>query len=118
MILAFDLSNIFLVKLVVRNSYTERKINMANQFEMVKVTSKGQMTLPASARKLLGIKKGDYLAAYINGEELILRKFTPFKKAGPQDAIFNLLGKGEGPQDLAENHDFYLKNSDESGPDK
>jgi len=81
---------------------------VGEQFEVVKVTSKGQMTLPASARKLLGIKKGDHLAVYVNGEELILRKFVPFKKASHKDAIFSLIGKGEGPPDLAENHDRYL----------
>jgi transcriptional pleiotropic regulator of transition state genes len=81
---------------------------MSEQFEVVKITSKGQMTLPASVRKLLGIKEGDHLAVYVNGEELLLRKFLPFKKAGLQDAIFKFIGKGEGPPDLAENHDKYL----------
>lgn len=81
---------------------------MGEQFEVVKITSKGQMTLPVSARKLLGIKKGDHLAVYVNGEEVILRKFVPFKKASHKDAIFSLIGKGEGPPDLAENHDRYL----------
>jgi len=85
---------------------------MGEQFEVVKVTSKGQMTLPVSARKLLGIKKGDHLAVYVNGDELILRKFVPFKKASYKDAIFSLIGKGEGPLDLAENHDRYLDTSE------
>ncbi len=81
---------------------------MSEKFEVVKLTSKGQMTLPVKVRKLLGIKEGDHLAVYVNDEELILRKFLPFKKASPQDAIFKLIGKGEGPSDSAEEHDKYL----------
>ncbi|HOV79176.1 MAG TPA: AbrB/MazE/SpoVT family DNA-binding domain-containing protein [Bacillota bacterium] len=81
---------------------------MDEQFEVAKITSKGQMTLPSSARKLLGIKKGDHLAVYVRGDEVILRKFVPFKKASRKDAVFSLIGKGEGPPDLAENHDSYL----------
>jgi len=81
---------------------------MSEKFEVVKLTSKGQMTLPVKVRNLLGIKEGDHLAVYVSDEELILRKFRPFKKASPQDAIFELIGKGEGPSDLAEEHDRYL----------
>jgi|DewCreStandDraft_5_1066085.scaffolds.fasta_scaffold34687_3 transcriptional pleiotropic regulator of transition state genes len=81
---------------------------MPEGFEVVKLTSKGQMTLPARVRKSLGIKEGDHLAVYVHGDEIVLRKFYPLKQASPQDAIFRLIGRGSGPADLAENHDRYL----------
>lgn len=86
---------------------------MSEHFEVVKVTSKGQMTIPVRARKLMGIKEGDHLAAYITGDEIIMRKFTPFKQASARDAIFKLIGKGKGPVDLAEKHDQYLTEAKE-----
>lgn len=79
-----------------------------NEFEVVKVTSKGQMTLPVRVRKALSIKAGEYLAVYIDGEDIILRRVSPFRKATRQDSIFRLIGQGEGPEDLAEEHDRYL----------
>lgn len=81
---------------------------MSKDFEVVKVTSKGQMTLPVHVRKSLGIREGDHLAVYVDGEDVVLRKFSPFKKATRRDAIFNLIGAGQGPADLAEEHDKYL----------
>ncbi|MDI6907936.1 MAG: AbrB/MazE/SpoVT family DNA-binding domain-containing protein [Thermoanaerobacterales bacterium] len=83
-------------------------IAVDEQFEVVKVTAKGQMTLPASVRNLLGIKQGDHLAVYVHGDELVLRKLAPLRKASDKDAIFRLIGRGEGPSDLAERHDVYL----------
>ncbi|MQL53978.1 AbrB/MazE/SpoVT family DNA-binding domain-containing protein [Desulfofundulus thermobenzoicus] len=86
---------------------------MNDQFDVIRITSKGQMTLPVRARKRLNIKEGDHLAVYIHGEEIILRKFSPFKQASPQDAIFHLIGKGHGPADLSEKHDYYLTQAKE-----
>ncbi len=86
---------------------------MDEQFEVIKVTAKGQMTLPASARRLLGIERGDYLAVHVHGDEVILRKVAPLKKASRSSAIFSLIGRGEGPPDLAEKHDAYLAAAEE-----
>lgn len=86
---------------------------MAKGYEVVKVKASGEMILPVPARKLLGIKEGDQLAVYVDGEKIILRKLAPFKQASPNDAIFKLIGKGEGPPDLAERHDFYLATRDD-----
>jgi transcriptional pleiotropic regulator of transition state genes len=83
-------------------------MTVSESFEVVKLTSKGQMTLPVMARKKLGLKKGDHLAVFIQNNELVLRKLFPLKQATPQDAIFSLLGQWDGPADLAENHDQYL----------
>lgn len=83
-------------------------LDVSESFEVVKLTSKGQMTLPVKARKKLGLNKGDHLAVYVENNELVLRKLYPLKQATPQDAIFSLLGQWEGPADLAEKHDQYL----------
>ena len=42
--------------------------------ERVKVTRNYQVTIPASIRNRLGIKEGDILEVYLNGDEIIMRK--------------------------------------------
>lgn len=39
----------------------------------VKVTSKGQITLPSALRKKLNINEGDYLDAWIHNHNLLLK---------------------------------------------
>lgn len=41
--------------------------------QIVTVSSKGQISLPASIRKLLSIDAGDKLAAYISGDVIMLK---------------------------------------------
>lgn len=43
------------------------------QYREIKVTSKGQITLPKSIRERLRISAGDYLQAELRGGELVLR---------------------------------------------
>jgi AbrB family looped-hinge helix DNA binding protein len=45
--------------------------------ESVKVTSKGQITLPRALRDRLGIRQGDYLEASIDQDRLILKPIPP-----------------------------------------
>jgi AbrB family looped-hinge helix DNA binding protein len=40
--------------------------------QIVKTLNKGQVTIPAKLRKKLGIKKDDYLRAYVRNKKLIL----------------------------------------------
>ncbi len=42
--------------------------------EMIKVTSKGQVTLPADIRKKLHINKDTYIAVEIIGDYIIMKK--------------------------------------------
>ena len=42
--------------------------------ERVKVTRNYQVTIPVSIRNKLGIKEGDILEVYLNGDEIIMRK--------------------------------------------
>jgi AbrB family looped-hinge helix DNA binding protein len=50
----------------------------------VKVTSKGQITLPQSMRQKLGIREGDYLDVLMQGNALLL-------KPSPRDNSTQLL---------------------------
>lgn len=43
------------------------------RYREIKVTSKGQITLPKSIRQRLKISEGDYLQAELRGGELVLR---------------------------------------------
>lgn len=42
--------------------------------EVLSVSSKGQVVLPAKLRKQLSIKSGDHLAVYTSGDVIMLKK--------------------------------------------
>ena len=76
---------------------------------MIKVTEKGQVTLPIQLRRKLGIKKDDYLVVEAEGEQLKLRKVSDIKPLGPEDPIWKLIGQGAGgTKDVSRRHDHYL----------
>ena len=76
---------------------------------VVKVTSKGQITIPIEARKQLGIDQDTYLDVDIEGDSLRFRKHRKIRPLSDEDPIWDLIGTvSEGPGDVAENHDKYL----------
>lgn len=76
---------------------------------IVKVTEKGQITLPVNLRQKLGIGKDDYLIVESEGEYLKLSKVVQAKALGPQDPIWELVGGGfGGKKDVSAQHDRYL----------
>lgn len=76
---------------------------------VVKVTEKGQVTLPIDLRRKLGITKDNYLVVEAEGEYLRLRKLSPEKPLAPEDPIWSLIGKGSsGRKDVSVRHDHYL----------
>jgi len=76
---------------------------------IVKVTEKGQVTLPVNIRRKLGISKDDYLVVETEGEYLKLKKVSEAKPLGPDDPIWTLIGKGSsGRKDVSVRHDHYL----------
>ena len=76
---------------------------------IVKVTEKGQVTLPVDLRKKLGITKDNYLVVEAEGEYLRLKKVSPEKALEPEDPIWDLIGKGSsGSKDVSVRHDDYL----------
>ena len=76
---------------------------------IVKVTEKGQLTLPIDLRRKLRIGKDDYLSVEAEGEVLKLRKVRERKHLGTNDPIWDFVGKGSsGAKDGSTDHDRYL----------
>ena len=76
---------------------------------IIKVTEKGQITLPINLRRKLGITKDDYLAVESEGEYLTLHKVSRAKALSPEDPIWEMIGQGaSGRRDVAARHDYYL----------
>ena len=77
--------------------------------EVVRVTSKGQVTIPVSVRRALGIAGGDVLAVTVDGDEIRVRKIEVTRPLDDSDPIWRLIGSGEsGEKDISENHDQHL----------
>ena len=75
----------------------------------VKVTSKGQITIPVEIRTALGIDKDSYLEVSEGEHEIRLRKIVPARPLGREDPIWDLVGAGEsGTTDTATDHDRQL----------
>ena len=76
---------------------------------IVKVTEKGQVTLPIELRRKLRISKDDYLVVEAEGEYLKLRKVPETRILGPEDPIWSFVGKvSGGAKDVSAKHDRYL----------
>lgn len=75
----------------------------------VKVTSKGQMTIPIEIRTALGIDDGTYLEVSAHDHEIRLRKLVRARPLGDDDPIWQLVGAGRsGRADTSANHDRVL----------
>lgn len=76
---------------------------------IVKVTEKGQVTIPIHLRRKLGIRKDDYVVVEEEEDYLKLRKVSGTKALAPEDPIWQLVGKGSsGKKDVSRRHDHYL----------
>lgn len=74
--------------------------------KVVKVTAKGQVTIPVEVRSALGIDQDSYLEVLESGGEIRLRKIVPARALSSEDPIWDLLGAAEsGSSDVAEGHD-------------
>lgn len=77
--------------------------------KIVKVTEKGQVTIPIVFRRKLGISNEDHLAIEEEGDCLKLRKVASVSPLGPEDPIWNMVGKAQGGRsDVSRRHDGYL----------
>lgn len=76
---------------------------------IVKVTEKGQVTLPIELRRRLRISKDDYLMIEAEGNVLKVRKLPEKKLLASDDPIWDLVGQyASGQKDVSAQHDQYL----------
>lgn len=75
----------------------------------VKVTSKGQITIPIELRDALGIDDDTYLEVTATDQEIRLRKIVSVRPLGDEDPIWDLIGGGaSGRGDVSAEHDRHL----------
>jgi AbrB family looped-hinge helix DNA binding protein len=76
---------------------------------IVKVTEKGQVTLPIDLRRKLRINKDDYLLIEAEGNLLKVRKLVEKQLLASDDPIWDLVGRyASGEKDGSAKHDRYL----------
>jgi len=81
--------------------------------KVVKVTSKGQVTIPIEVRTALGIDEGTYLEVSEDGSEIRLRKLVLARPLSDADPIWGLVGTGDsGYTDVAEEHDRHVADAE------
>jgi AbrB family looped-hinge helix DNA binding protein len=80
---------------------------------VVKVTSKGQVTIPVELRSALGIGDDTYLEVSEVSGELRMRKIGGVRPLSEEDPIWSLVGAGHsGHEDVAEAHDRHLADAE------
>lgn len=62
------------------------------QAELVKLTSKGQLTLPKEYRDKLCLERGSNLAVTIKGDTLMLKKVYEVMPLSENDPIWDMVG--------------------------
>ena len=72
--------------------------------ELAKMTSKGQLTVPVSIRKKLGIGAGDQLLFYEREGQIILVPVTPASLAVAQQHVYSLEKIREIAVPIAQRH--------------
>lgn len=79
----------------------------------VKVTSKGQITIPLEIRDALGIDRDTYLEVIEVGSEIRLRRIVPVEPLSDGDPIWGLVGAGDsGRRDVSSAHDRHLADAE------
>jgi len=79
----------------------------------IKVTSKGQITIPVEIRTALGIDDQSYLEVSEHDHEIRLRKLVAARPLGDDDPIWDLVGSADsGTADVSSNHDRYLADAE------
>ena len=77
--------------------------------KIVKVTEKGQVTIPVVFRRKLGISNEDHLTIEEEGDCLKLRKVVSANPLGPEDPIWDMVGMAQSSRsDVSRRHDDYL----------
>ncbi|MGE5578767.1 MAG: AbrB/MazE/SpoVT family DNA-binding domain-containing protein [Bacillota bacterium] len=81
--------------------------------DIVRVTSKGQMTIPVNVRRTLGIAAGDVLTVTVDGSEIRMRRVEVARPLGDNDPIWRLIGIAEsGETGVSADHDRHLSDAE------
>jgi AbrB family looped-hinge helix DNA binding protein len=84
--------------------------------KVVKVNSRGQITIPHAAREALGIGEDSYLEVHTAGDEIRLRKVVSVRPLSNDDPIWRLIGAAAGGvADVGENHDRFSADAEIAG---
>ena len=72
-----------------------------------KLSTKGQVTIPADLRKAIGIEPGDIVAYELQGKSVKLKRIEPFD-AAYHAAVAETLEEWNSPEDEEAFNDLYL----------
>jgi AbrB family looped-hinge helix DNA binding protein len=76
---------------------------------IMRVSAKGQLTIPVALRKKSDIREGDYVQMNLDGHSIRLTKVKSIEPLGLEDPIWQMVGIAEsGQSDISGNHDRYL----------
>src|SRR3989304_454062 len=102
-LVSFCLTDLRLAAIICKNSLLARRrspvIRKNARKTVVRVSSKGQVTMPAAIRKSAGIEQGDFLKAYTIGDKLILLEKT---SVSPFEEIVERFSRLAGDRSLSE----------------
>jgi len=77
--------------------------------ELMRISAKGQLTIPVYMRKKLNIREGDYLQVQMGEDEIRIKIIKPLQPLSAEDPIWQLIGAGaSGQKDVSVNHDRYI----------
>ncbi len=77
--------------------------------EIMRISAKGQLTIPVSVRKKLNMREGDYVQILIENDEARIKKVNTVKPLSSEDPIWKMVGAGKsGYKDVSEKHDQYV----------
>lgn len=81
---------------------------------IVKISSKGQLTLPAKVRQKLGLTKGSKLYLVLDNDEIRIKSFKEkLPILNKKSDLYSLVGSFSGPEDLSDKHDQYVAEAEE-----
>lgn len=77
---------------------------------IVRLSSKGQLTLPRNIRKKLQLEKGTKLFVVLDNNEIKMKTLdnNDLPVFSEKSNFLSLIGSFEGTENLAEDHDKYL----------
>jgi transcriptional pleiotropic regulator of transition state genes len=75
----------------------------------MRVSAKGQLTIPVRIREKLNIREGDYVQISIEEGEVRIKKISPVIPLSKEDPMWEMVGMGKSDyRDVSLNHDLYL----------